>query len=193
MLLLLLISLHLLPVLKALKSSMKSSISTTSPSSKSLVRFLLKCSLTFSKGKLENLAKDQWWEVKALILILCSSLLLYISKEKEGGPLHTPRQDVVGQSSGDPLNISEPQQRGEEEKMNDSRSPEQMVIPEVQEQHEEMQDIAQMTNQIAFKTYEAEEAFLINLVNNIFRMNSNQNVLKIGMISRLSLIDFQKV
>jgi len=130
---------------------------------------------------LENLAKDQWWEVKALILILCSSLLLYISKEKEGGPLHTPRQDPVGQSSGDPLNISEPQQRGEEEKMNDSRSPEQMVIPEVQEQHEEMQDIAQMSNQIQFKTYEAEEAFLINLVNNIFRMNSNQNVLKIGI------------
>jgi len=139
-------------------------------------------------GKLENLAKDQWWEVKALILILCSSLLLYISKEKEGGPLHTPRQDA-GQSSGDPLNISEPVQRpGEEEKLNDSRSPEQMVIQEEQEHHEEMQDIAQMSNQIQFKTYEAEEAFLINLVNNIFRMNSNQNVLKIGLIYLASIL-----
>mmetsp|Transcript_18548 Transcript_18548/g.16141 ORF Transcript_18548/g.16141 Transcript_18548/m.16141 type:complete len:180 (+) Transcript_18548:1027-1566(+) len=33
--------------------------------------------------KFENLVKDKWWEVQSLILILCSSLLTHIAREKE--------------------------------------------------------------------------------------------------------------
>jgi len=137
-------------------------------------------------GKLENLSRDQWWEVKALILILCSSLLIYISKEKDGN-IHAQSQDIV-QSSGEPLNLSGAQQRGEgeeeeeEEKIVESsqNNDQDLIIQEEQEHNEEMKEIAQMSDQIQFKTFENEEAFLINLVNSIFRLNTNQNVLKIG-------------
>lgn len=126
------------------------------------------------------MSRDQWWEVKALILILCSSLLLYISKEKEL-PIHTPRQDP-NQNSGEALNLSEAPPREEERLEESVQGLEQnLVIQEEQEQHEEMQEIAQMNEEIKFKkSYDNEEAFLINLVNSIFRINTNQNVLKIG-------------
>jgi len=142
-------------------------------------------------GKLENLSRDQWWEVKALILILCSSLLIYISKEKDGN-INAQGQEIV-QSSGEPLNLSGAQQKpeGEEEKrLEDSQTHEQnLIIHEEQEQNEDVQEIAQMSDQIQFKTYENEEAFLINLVNSIFRLNTNQNVLKIGLIYLANILN----
>ena len=93
--------------------------------------------------------------------------------------MHSPQKDADG---SDQLNLSENQDRNEERGEN-SPSPEQnMVIQEEQEQNEEMQEIAQMSEQIKFKTYENEEAFLISLINNIFLLNTNQNVLKIGLI-----------
>jgi len=146
-------------------------------------------------GKLENLSRDQWWEVKALILILCSSLLIYISKEKDGN-IHAQSQDIV-QSSGEPLNLSGAQQRGEgeeeeeEEKIVESsqNNDQDLIIQEEQEHNEEMKEIAQMSDQIQFKTFENEEAFLINLVNSIFRLNTNQNVLKIGLIYLANILN----
>lgn len=126
-------------------------------------------------GKFDNLAKDTWWELRALIIIVCSSLLLYISREKEAPSpkLFSPRNKI------DENNISG-------DRLDDGENP---IIQEKNEenQNEDLQDIAKMSEELRSRNYDAEEKFLLELIRDLFTEGSNQNILKIG---KIMMIDY---
>ncbi len=127
--------------------------------------------LTF-KGKFENLSKDTWWELRSLIIILCSSLLLYISREKE-----SPSPKIFSPRVKDDLNISED--------YNNEHPIIQEKNEDQEDRNEEIQEIAKMSEEIRARNYDAEEKFLLDLIQELFVEGSNQNILKIGMNSSI--------
>jgi hypothetical protein len=48
------------------------------------------------------------------------------------------------------------------------------------DENEDLQDLARVNEQLKPKTYEDEEAFLLDMIFELFSLNSNQNILKIG-------------
>lgn len=121
--------------------------------------------------KFENLIKDSWWEVKSLILIICSSLLLYLYRQKDAqnSPITEPNHLVEGideEEVGESPNAS----HSESKKLTSSREFEGSRSLRNQEQGD----------------FEVETNFLFNIVNSIFNPNQNQNILKVGMNKQYS-------
>ncbi len=122
-------------------------------------------------GKFDNLSKDTWWELRALIIILCSSLLLYISRDKEApspknfSPRNNERNNNI---SGDQIDDGENPIIHEKNEENQ------------EERNEDLQELAKMSEEIRSRNYDGEEKFLLELIKDLFTEGSNQNILKIG-------------
>jgi hypothetical protein len=102
--------------------------------------------------------------------VVCSSLLLFISKEKENPQVEnrpfTPKEEVSEDNLGE--------------------NP-QLIQDKIEETHhedrgEDIQDIKKMSEAIKPRSYEVEETFLLDLISQLFTVGSNQNILKIGLI-----------
>lgn len=83
---------------------------------------------------------------------------MYIAREKENPtPKLTPKPDA---------NLSD----DIEDELNSRQ----------REDNEDLQDLQGVNEQLKAKSYENEEAFLLELIFELFSLNSNQNILKIG-------------
>lgn len=128
-------------------------------------------------GKFETLVKDQWWEVQSLILILCSSLLTYIAREKENPQPFTPRNDDDSRGHQSHEQIDEDGEGVIQERQHE------------EDKQEDLQEIARVNEQIKIRNnYDGEEKFLLDIINEIFDKKSHQNILKIGKRKRVLIV-----
>lgn len=135
--------------------------------------------LSFMK-KFEKLKKDAWWEVKSQLLVISSNLLQCLMAEDPEQMVNENKSLLESKIEEEkPGNTGGDQEENEEEEEENENSNQNINAKEAQEEKARAKKQEMIEKLKSNK--ENNEKFLLDLIYEIFRADSSQNILHIGL------------
>eukprot|EP00828_Plagiopyla_frontata_P044090 TRINITY_DN708_c0_g1_i1.p1 TRINITY_DN708_c0_g1~~TRINITY_DN708_c0_g1_i1.p1 ORF type:complete len:736 (+),score=116.88 TRINITY_DN708_c0_g1_i1:25-2232(+) len=160
-------------------------------------------------SKFEKLLDDDWWEVKAQILIICARLLLILWQENPNEMLNQQQQEDYDdyeqqqqqqqnqiekfqqqeeikeesqlQNTEDDIKLNEQQQQAQQNSMSQTLD-EQLGQLNMENNEERLEKLKQQK--------EKNQQILIDFIYHIFESNQSENILRIGLIYLAPVINY---
>ena len=139
--------------------------------------------LSFMK-KFDKLKKDSWWEVKSQLLVISSNLLQCLMNEDPEQMVNENNSLLESKDEEEEKNLANPEENENEEEEDEENEDGVKIAqkPEVISKEEKMKQKRMEMIEKLRENKENNEKFLLDLIYEIFRTDSSNNILHIGLV-----------